>query len=333
MKFLVIGLGSMGKRRIRNLQKLGYKHIAGFDLRQDRLDETYSEYDVLVYKNFNEAIKNFNPNVFIISTSPKHHMDYAIWGEQNNIPCFIEASVVDLLKIKSLSEMARKSGTIIAPSCTMRYFPGPKIVKDLLNRGMIGRPLNFNYITGQYLPDWHPWEKIEDFYVSERATGGAREIVPFELTWLNDIFGIPTPISCYKNKISDIEADIDDIYHFTLKYPGSTIANITIEVISRPKSTRELRILGSEGLLVMSNDEKCVRYCSTKDMEWTKIDLEEGSVEENYINPEEPYIAELSDFILAVKEKNQKLYPNTLDDDCNVLEILEELENLSKEMS
>ena len=80
MKFLVIGLGSMGKRRIRNLQKLGYKHIAGFDLRQDRLDETYSEYDVLVYKNFNEAIKNFNPNVFIISTSPKHHMDYAIWG-------------------------------------------------------------------------------------------------------------------------------------------------------------------------------------------------------------------------------------------------------------
>jgi hypothetical protein len=83
----------------------------------------------------------------------------------------------------------------------------------------------------------------------------------------------------------------------------------------------------------MSNDEKCVRYCSTKDMEWTKIDLEEGSVEENYINPEEPYIAELSDFILAVKEKNQKLYPNTLDDDCNVLEILEELENLSKEMS
>ena len=333
MKFLIIGLGSMGKRRIRNLQTMGYKQIAGFDLRQDRIDEAHSEYDVKVYKNFNEAIEHFEPDVFIISTSPKYHMDYAIWGEQKNIPCFIEASVIDRLKIRSLSERAQKSRTIIAPSCTMRYFPGPKIVKDLLGRGIIGRPLNFNYITGQYLPDWHPWEKITDYYVSERATGGAREIVPFELTWLNDIFGNPTPLSCYKSKISDIEADIDDIYHFTLKYPGSTLANITIEVISRPKSTRELRILGSEGLLVMSNDEKCVRYCSTKGTEWTKINLEDGSIEENYINPEEPYIAELSDFILAVKEKNQKLYPNTLDDDCNVLDILEHLETLSEEMS
>jgi hypothetical protein len=333
MKFLIIGLGSMGKRRIRNLQTMGYKQIAGFDLRQDRIDEAHSEYDVKVYKNFNEAIEHFEPDVFIISTSPKYHMDYAIWGEQKNIPCFIEASVIDRLKIKSLSESSKKSRTIIAPSCTMRYFPGPKTVKDLLSRGVIGKPLSFNYITGQYLPDWHPWEKITDFYVSERSTGGAREIVPFELTWLNDIFGKPTPLTCYKGKVSDIDADIDDIYHCVLNYPGSMLANITIEVVSRPKATRELRIMGSEGLLVMTSDEQCVKYCSVKSPEWTRITLKPGSVEKNYINPEEPYIAELSDFILAIKENNQKLYPNTLDDDCDVLEILEKLESLSEVIS
>ena len=31
MKFLIIGLGSMGKRRIRNLQYLGHKEIIGFE--------------------------------------------------------------------------------------------------------------------------------------------------------------------------------------------------------------------------------------------------------------------------------------------------------------
>ena len=31
MKVLVIGLGSMGKRRIRNLQALGVRDIIGFD--------------------------------------------------------------------------------------------------------------------------------------------------------------------------------------------------------------------------------------------------------------------------------------------------------------
>ena len=36
MKFLVIGLGSMGKRRVRCLQALHYTDIVGFDPREDR---------------------------------------------------------------------------------------------------------------------------------------------------------------------------------------------------------------------------------------------------------------------------------------------------------
>ena len=36
MNLLVIGLGSMGKRRIRCLQALEVKNIVGFDTRDDR---------------------------------------------------------------------------------------------------------------------------------------------------------------------------------------------------------------------------------------------------------------------------------------------------------
>ena len=41
MKFLVIGLGSIGKRHIKNLISLGIKkeNITGFDPRRDRVDE------------------------------------------------------------------------------------------------------------------------------------------------------------------------------------------------------------------------------------------------------------------------------------------------------
>ena len=41
MKFLVVGLGSMGKRRVRNLIALGFKDsVSGFDIREDRREET-----------------------------------------------------------------------------------------------------------------------------------------------------------------------------------------------------------------------------------------------------------------------------------------------------
>ena len=46
MKVLVIGLGSMGKRRIRNLLKLGYKDIIGFDIRTDRINEVNKKYHI-----------------------------------------------------------------------------------------------------------------------------------------------------------------------------------------------------------------------------------------------------------------------------------------------
>ena len=37
LTFLIVGLGSMGKRRIRNLRANGEEKIIGFDIRIDRL--------------------------------------------------------------------------------------------------------------------------------------------------------------------------------------------------------------------------------------------------------------------------------------------------------
>jgi predicted dehydrogenase len=261
MKFLVIGLGSMGKRRVRNLIALGYKDsIAGFDLREDRRDEA-RKYGIIIYDDFERAMSEFKPDAFLISTPPNFHMYYAYIAEENNIHCFIEASVVDAEKILELSNRIKDKKILMAPSCTMRYYPMPIKIKELINSGVIGKVLNYNYQTGQYLPDWHPWEKIEDFYVSNPDTGGCREIVPFELTWLNDIFGDSKPLACVRKKLTDINAYIDDIYHCILEYPNNVIGNLTVEVVSRPRATREIRILGSEGEIVYSADSNELRYC------------------------------------------------------------------------
>lgn len=331
MKFLVIGLGSMGKRRVRNLQSLGFTEIAGFDLREDRRAEANSKYCVTTFESFAEAMEEYQPNACVISTSPEHHMTYAWAAFEKGLSCFIEASVIEAERILELHEKCADSDVLMAPSCTMRHFPGPKKVKELIDAGVIGRPLNVNYQSGQYLPDWHPWENIEDFYVSNRETGGCREIVPFELTWINDIFGTPKPLACAKAKLTDMNADIDDIYHCLLEYPEGVLANVTVEVISRPQATRELRVLGSEGEIVFSADENCVRYTNIDNSEWMRFDLGGGTVEAGYINPEEPYISEMKDFTEAVIKGDKNLYSNTLLDDYDILQTLYRLEELSLE--
>ncbi len=324
----------MGKRRVRNLMALGQLDIAGVDPRADRRSEARAASGITVFAALDEALRVFRPDALVVSTSPDLHMDVAYLALSRSLPCFIEASVVDAPRIAQLADEAQKAGVVMVPSCTMRYFPGPRKVKELLLSGEIGRPLNISYQTGQYLPDWHPWERIEEFYVSRRETGGAREIVPFELTWLNDLFGEPEPLACVKSKLTDMPADIDDIYHCLLRYPGGILCNMSVDVIARPTATRELRILGSEGQIVMSADEKAVRHCTIARAEWIRHSLEAGTVQSGYINPEEPYIAEMADYIAAVETADASRFPNTLQADALVLRCLETLEELSrKEMA
>ena len=57
MRILLVGLGSMGKRRIRNLLKLGYKNIAGFDPRKDRRKEVEKLYKIQTFSNIASALK------------------------------------------------------------------------------------------------------------------------------------------------------------------------------------------------------------------------------------------------------------------------------------
>jgi len=318
----------MGKRRIRNLHQLGYRDIVGMDPRPDRREEANQKYGVKAFARLEEVLGKDRPDVAVVCSPPDTHMDHAEFLVKANIPCFLEASVVEPERVATLASRVRSQGLVVCPSCTMRYFPGPRKVRELLGRKAVGTPLMVHYQTGQFLPDWHPWESIHDYYVSRKETGGCREIVPFELVWLNEIFGVPQPVSCHFGKIGDVAAEIDDVYHLVLNYgKGGPFAAITIEVLSRPVATRELRIVGTGGILVFSQDEGCVRLCQTEaDGKWQKFELKSGTVEEKYINPEEPYVDEMRDFLSAVLEKDPGKFPHTLERDAQILKLLVELE-------
>ena len=193
--------------------------------------------------------------------------------------------------------------------------------------------MSFNYNTGQYLPDWHPWEDINDFYVSNPETGGCKEIVPFELTWINDIFGYPVVLSAHKDKLSDMPVNIDDIYIAVLKYPENILGVLNVDVLARPQARREMYINFTLGQLYFDGPQNLLKYQRVGDSDWKIIPLAEGTVEENYINPEEPYINEIKDFIRSVDIKNPSLFPNNLLSDCSILDLLVNIDFASSSSS
>jgi predicted dehydrogenase len=180
--------------------------------------------------------------------------------------------------------------------------------------------------SGQYLPDWHTYEPVSDYYVSDPATGGAREIVPFEMTWLTELFGFPLRVAGqFRKTIEIIGAEyIDDTYNCLLDY-GNFLATVTVDVVSR-HATRRLTINGDKGQLLWSWDDEAIRLFDGASSRWTEIKYEMEQAEPGYNKNigENMYVDEIRVFLAAVNGKAK--FPNSLEQDHRVLKLLYALE-------
>lgn len=326
MKHLVIGLGSMGKRRVRNLIANGEKEIVGLDFREDRREEAAEKYGIDTVESIDKISDLSVFDSFIISVPPDQHLYYAKRAVDLKIGCFIEASVLDDGMEALITTMKSTGNEKVCPSCTLRFHPAIKLMKKLISEGFIGKVSNFSYHSGQYLPDWHPWESIQDFYVSQKETGGCREIVPFELTWLNWVFGNPVDIKGYYEKTIELDAPIDDTYVFIVKYPQSVLGTVIVDVVSR-SAVRHLTINGDQGQLVWDWNDQCVRHYDAKDKRWIVYNDPSGKAEVGYNASivEEMYIEEIENYLNCLKGKEK--FSNSMENDLYVLRLLYQLEN------
>ncbi len=322
MRFLVIGLGSMGKRRIRCLKKLRYENIIGFDPRKDRREEVVDKYGVKVINDL-QRLDFDRVDVIIIATPPDSHNEYIRLAIKERKPAFVEASVV-LKGLEELNMLAKKENIFIAPSCTMKFHRAIKDIKNIVKSGKYGKITNFSYHSGQYLPDWHPWENLKDFYVSKKETGAAREIVPFELTWIVDLIGFPKHIIGFYGKTMDIGVDIDDTYVILLKF-DECYGSLIVDVVSR-YAIRNLILNMEYGQIIWKWDERAVKLYDTFNERWIYYYYLQGQTVEGYNQNiiEDMYVDELKAFIDTIKGKSP--FPNSLDEDIKVLKLLEQVE-------
>jgi predicted dehydrogenase len=318
----------MGRRRVRNLRHLGLRALAGVEPAPQRREEVARALEIPTFATFEEGLA-WEPDALVISTPPDRHVEYALDAARRGIPFFTEASVVSD-GIEELVEAAARSGSLAAPSCTMRFHPAVQLMRRRLAEGTIGRPLLLTHHVGQYLPDWHPWEDYRAFYVARRETGAVREIIPYELNWLTYLFGPVVQLNCFRDKLSRLDADIDDLYAALLRFENDVHGSLVVEVISRP-AVRRARIAGEEGTFEWDWSAGCVREWRASDGHWIEhpdpppIPGPGGEwVAENM------YIEEMRAYLAAL-ERGQDAWPLSPRADLELLGTLEQLERASDE--
>ncbi len=308
----------MGNRRIRNLTALKAGEIIGFDVQADRRAEAQQKHGIKTYATFEEALLG-KPDAVIISTPPNLHIQYAMEAARRNLHFFMEASVILDPDMDRLIAECKRGKIVAAPSASLRFHPSVQKMKELVDQNVIGKILAFNYHSGQYLPDWHVKEDYRKYYVSRRETGGCREIVPFELSWITWLLGPVKRIACMKGKLSKLEADIDDIYQIILEFETGVLASMQVDVISRV-AYRYFKMISEEGIILWDWDRRKLAVYTVADKKWVEYAQDKGRSVEGYVMEDDMYINEMAHFIGAIQGKYPYMY--TLEDDKQVLELL-----------
>lgn len=324
MNFLVIGLGSMGKRRIRLLKKnLKFINIFGVETNKNRATEVQNEFGIEIFRNIADAIESVKFNAALVCTSPITHENIILECLNYDLNVFTEINLINSYYDKVLQESASKDLKVYLSSTFLKRKEIQFIRDKCFNQN-----ITYRYHAGQYLPDWHPWESYKDYFVSNKLTNACREILAIELPWLICCFGEVEETKIFKTKISSLEIDYEDTYQILLKHRSGIIGNLTINVVSRvPK--RDFEVIGEQcqlswdgtpnGLYVFEHESKAMTqvelYASHEHLEsYTKSIVEDA------------YLEELKEFVKYLTE--DEFTPEySFAQDYKVIEVINHLEN------
>ncbi len=299
-KYYIIGCGSIGKRHIKNLIKLGHKDIIAYDPRIDRRKES-EKLGVKTVKSCREGY-NLLPQVVFVMTPTIMHMRDCIEAVKNNCDVFVEKPISHTsMGIDKLLKMVRQKKRIFMVGCNLRFHPGLKKVKEIVDSGIIGKIWYIRAQSGRYLPDWHPWEDYRKVYSANRSLGGGILLDGVHeidyISWLN---GKMISISAIVKKISQLEIDTEDIAELMVDFENGSIGSIHLDYLQHV-SSRGCQIFGENGSVFWSFSSKTVRVYNATTRKWT-IYKEPIGFDYN-----QTYIDEIKYFINCVdnREKTQ----------------------------
>ncbi|MFC1626952.1 Gfo/Idh/MocA family protein [Patescibacteria group bacterium] len=290
MRFIIIGLGSIGKRHKKNLLSLGHEVIPCH--RDDNLEK-------LLSKNKSDGALICNPTSLHIKT--------AITTAKAGVNIFLEKPISHNLKgVDELLKLVKKKNLVLMVGYNLRFEPNLAKIKDQLDQQFIGKVKSAKIFVGSYLPDWHLDEDYRQSYSAKKSLGGGVLLdLSHEIDYAIWLFGRAKTIKAKVEVVPKLEIETEGLAELKVKFKSGVTADIHLDYVSR-KYKRNLKITGEKGYLQWD-------YAAIKDSGWDK---------------DEMYIKEVENFIQAVKGKEKPLV--TGEEAKHVLEIVEAAKKSSK---
>lgn len=320
MNIVVIGLGSMGKRRIRLMREMYPDYeVFGIDGRKDRRDEACEMFSISCFASVSDISETVA--CAFVCTSPLSHSPIISDCLNRGWHVFTELNLVPDGYDENM-KLAKKNNVILFLSSTFYYREETKYIKSKI---CADKRWNYIYHIGQYLPDWHPWESYKDFFIGDQKTNGCREILAIELPWLTGSFGEISSTQVVSDKITGLNIGFNDNYMIQLNHENGNKGVLVVDVVS-PVAVRRLEAYAENSYISWNGTPDSIMEYDPNAKKLCHVDLKEvAEHKEGYSTfiVENAYKNEIREFFDVVLLQKDPLYG--FEQDKKILTIIDSL--------
>jgi predicted dehydrogenase len=248
MKILIVGLGSIGRRHLKNLLMLGERDIIFYRTQKSTLpNDDLSDFPV--FYDLDQAVAQ-KPDAVIISNPTAFHMPVAEIAADNNIHIFLEkpaSHTVD--SVQRFEKILESSTSKILIAYQFRFNSGLRKLKELVESKELGSVLSFSCEWGEYLPEWHPWEDYRQSYAAQAKMGGGVVLtLSHPIDYLRWMFGEVRELFAVTGNASRLGIDVEDFADVNFKFRNGITGMMHLDYYRRPKK-HDLTVVCENGTL------------------------------------------------------------------------------------
>lgn len=224
LKVCFIGLGSIAKRHIRNLQQVANNY--GIDLVIDVVRKIKKD-DVIdkelnikhIYTDYSDVPYDYD--VIFITNPTKLHIETLKKFANNGKHFFIEKPVATYKQIEEVLSFIPNADSVYYVACPLRY---NSVIQYIRNHVNIKDVLSVRCISSSYLPDWRYGIDYRDTYSASKDQGGGVSIdLIHEWDYITYLYGFPKDVKAVIGKNSALEIDSDDFAIYIGEYDKMTV--------------------------------------------------------------------------------------------------------------
>ena len=295
----VVGLGSIGRRHLENLGRLGVGRKLVVRRAHGKNPAFAPPADAVVVDSHQAALAA-PLDAAIICNPTSEHVPAALAYLAAGVPVLVEKPISHRLdEAQRLIAAAKEGGARAGMAYVMRYHPAYRLAREAVAAGRLGRLLYAKVWFEAYLPDWHPWEDYRQGYAARRELGGgALPTLDHEIDFLNWLLGAPESAAGRSGRSGALEMNADDWATLSIEYPGGVQASGVFSLCRRDRS-RGFELIGERGTLAFR-------------FETGRLELLDGRGEPEALwaaagyDLNDPYLALLRDFLGALLDPGRE---------------------------